>query len=171
MARLSQTALSLLMLGLVTCGPPSADKPPPTVDEWLVGEWFLGDWGDSYWDHHGISWTRVDADGTWTYGVRGCNGEQMIFGGTWQELEPGVAEFWADNETDILPFFGYLGATAQMRYEDTCGRAEVVYLNEASEQFDDPQFITRGVACLEDCVASENFAVPCPGTEDPCTGR
>lgn len=167
-----QTALSLLMLGLATCGPPSADEPPPPVEEWLVGEWFLGDWGDMHDELSAIDWTRVDADGTWTYGHRGCNGEVMLFGGTWRELEPGVAEFTADNEIDILPFTSYLATTAQMRFQDECGRAEVVYLNEKNEQFDEPKFVTRGMACLDGC--SEPFprvAVPCPGTEDPCAGQ
>lgn len=164
---LCHAALSLLMLGLATCGPSSADEPPPT-EEWLVGEWFLGDWGDEYWDHHAIDWTRVDNDGTWTYGVRGCNGEVMIFGGTWRELEPGVAEFTADNEIEVLPFDGYVGATAQIQFEGTCDHAQIIYLTDDGEQFGDPLLITRGVACLDDCIGSKSFAVPCSGSEDLC---
>ena len=53
---------------------------------------------------------------------------------------------------------------------ETCYRYSAK-LNEENEQSEDPKFVTRGVACLEDCVASTNVAVPCPGTEDPCAGQ
>ncbi|NJL72613.1 MAG: hypothetical protein HC888_14105, partial [Candidatus Competibacteraceae bacterium] len=165
---LSRAAACLLMLGLATCGPPSADEPPPPVEEWLVGEWFLGGWGDEYWDHHVINWTRIDDDGTWTYGVRGCDGEPMFFGGTWREREPGVVEFTADNEIDILPFSGYLGETAVMRFEDTCTQVEVVYFDAEGEPYETTHMVTRGVACLDDCSSSKRIAVPCPDMEDPC---
>jgi hypothetical protein len=164
-----QAALSLLILALVACGPRTVDEPPPPAEEWLVGEWFIGDWGDSYRDHHAIKWTRVDADGTWTYGSRGCNGEWMMLGGTWRELEPGLAEFAAADEGGILPFYGYIGEVAQMRFEDTCAQVEIVYFDVNGEAFGTTQMVTRGVACPDNCDGSwQHFAVPCPGIENPC---
>lgn len=66
---------------------------------------------------------------------------------------------------------GYLGATAQIRLEGTCGQAQILYLTDEGEQFDDPKAITRGIACLDECSNPfERIAVPCPDTEDPCAG-
>ncbi|KIG14350.1 hypothetical protein DB30_06952 [Enhygromyxa salina] len=136
-----------------------------------MGEWFVGDWGDSFWDHHAIDWTRVDADGTWTYGSRGCNGEWMMLGGTWRELEPGLAEFSASEEGGILPFSGYSGSTAQMRFEDTCAQIPVLYFADG-QLFDDRLLVSPGTACLDNCDgSSQHTAIPCPGVENPCAAQ
>jgi hypothetical protein len=165
-------ALGLLAVALVACGPPTADEPPPPAEEWLVGEWFHGSWGDSYGELDTVSWTRVDADGTWTYGYRGCNGEWMMFGGAWREVEPGIAEFSATEEGGILPFDGYLGEIAVMRYEDTCAPIDVVYFDADGDPYTRTHTVTRGVACLDDCSNSSlRLAVPCPGAENPCEGQ
>ena len=97
--------LGVALAALVACNRPPAgnegetgsDGPDPS---WAFGELFMGGFGDEMVESQNVSFVRIDPNGSWVYGGRGCNGTwESEFVGVWEVMS--LSEIRAPSDLEL----------------------------------------------------------------------
>ena len=175
-----KNTILLLMLAAVSasCGGHYLDEGDATGDahdssspdaSWAYGELFQGEFGDKKIESTAVNYVRIDPEGTWAYGVRGCNGTwESEFIGTWDVIEGDVLVLHTP-EGGSTPHNWAQDSPKTYLRPLGCPGAEMFWANDAGVEGTTIRH-SRGRACLDACGQYEMTQVECPGYEDPCGG-